>query len=72
MKFESSVLDTLPDSDVDNEIVAINIQIGTVMLLELFTIFIQTEQNKVKCMNHCYDHRCQLHHKMEDASAQSC
>ena len=59
MKFESSVLGTFLDSDVDNEVVAINVQIETIMSLKLFTIFIQRQQNEVRCLNHCRDHRCQ-------------
>ena len=53
MKFKSLVLGTLLNSDVDNEVVPINVQIETVMLLKLFMIFIQRQQNEVRCLNRC-------------------
>ena len=47
MKFESLILGTLLNSDVDDDVIAINIQIETIMSLKLFRIFIQRQQNEV-------------------------
>ena len=66
MKFESSVLASFLDSDVDNEIVAINVQIETVMLLKIFVYF-QYQTNEIRCLNHCCDHMhqpCQKQRKL--------
>ena len=49
MNFELLVLATLLDSDVDDEVVAINVQI----------IYFQHQTNKVRCLNCCHDHRHQ-------------
>ena len=63
MKFESLVLGTLLNSDVDNEVVVINVQIEKIMLLNLFMIFMKRQKNDVRCLNHCPNHRCQIHQK---------
>ena len=65
MKFESSLLASFLDSDVDNEVVAINVQIETVMLLKIFVYF-QHQINEIRCLNHCHGHRhwpCQKRRK---------
>ena len=56
MKFESSALAYLLNSDADNEVVAINIPIETGMLLKIFMIYIRS-------LNCHQDHRHQFHQK---------
>ena len=51
MKFESSAFAYLLDSDVEDEVVAINVQIETVMLLKIFMIYFQHQKNEIRSLN---------------------
>ena len=62
-EFESSASVYLHNSDIDNEVIAINIQIETELLIKIFMVCFQCQMNKITYLNHWQDPSHQPHQK---------